>query len=250
MEQTQSNRQQEVFELTQAREALLNRKAELVSGMREWKSEVWATLSEGARWATLERTEKSFAALEGRSPLTIRPLSQDIVKFFVRNQSRAPDGLLDVRNGKAVEIQIYRKLVLETEPDRAMYAYFHEEHHIEQLQAVHQSESRPDFSSQKVQTWRASLKQMMLCEGVVTYEQYRDFAHEQTSRLEAARLYARCVSCLTTPNKLPEGSQHSSGSVDPKVLRGIRRQEALEALTRLVRPSKGHALDRSREPER
>lgn len=258
MDQAQSSRQREVFELAQAREALLNRKAEIVRGMPEWKPEVWATLKEADRWATLEKTEKSFAALERRDPVPVRPLSQDVVDAHVKDGNPPPHGRLKEQYGNPLELQIYRKFVLETEPNRAMLAYFHEEHHIEQLQAVRSPESRPDFTTARIEAWKGSLdfERVVQYKRDISHDEYKSFAHEQGSQLEAARLYARCLNDAPAASEREHvqrtDQQPIRDAADPKAVQEAKRQEALDALTRLNQERVAHEQKNTpaRDPER
>lgn len=167
----------------------------------EWRPETWHFLNEDRRLKAIERIEKSFAALEGRDPTPVRELEQRLIDRLTDVGEWPPLGAVHHEKGNPVDVQLLRKLLRETESDRVMLAYFHEEHHVEQLHAVRNPESRPDFSAAQIGAWRASLKTSADAQKEgrkVSYDEYKNYAHEQSARLESARLYARCLNKLPT----------------------------------------------------
>lgn len=256
---SEADRPRDVFECSPARLAMLNQKAEVVRAMPEWKPEAWRRLNENERWEVIARTEEKFAALERREVVPTKELEAKILAKLVKPDELAPHGITRERHGNPVDIQISRKLILETEPDRAMLAYFHEEHHVEQLQAIRSPESRPDFSRSQIEAWQASRTHETVNQTKrdISYQEYKGFAHEQSSQLEAARLYARCL------NDAPPvgGSGHieradqqpNRDAADHKAVQEAKRQQALDALTRLNQEHEQKntpSRDPSRKPER
>lgn len=183
----------------EAREKMLSQKAEVVRSMDGWKPEVWERSTEAERWKTLEATEKAFATLEGRNALPVGPIEDRVIERLAAAEQLVHGFTKEDAAERAVEVQLNRKLVLEDHPDRAMRAYFHEEHHVEQLQALERPESRRDFLDRDVALWTASLRaekaeqsKDLLAIGDAS-PQYRQFAHEVSAQYNETALYLRVM---------------------------------------------------------
>lgn len=175
----------------EARETMLTRKAEVIQSIDGWKPENWRDMSVAKRWETITKTEEALRALEGRDSVPIRPLDGALAAG-----PDAPHGrTLGTYYGKAVAIEIHPDVVARASPEQALRTYLHEEHHVEQLHAIRDPASRPDFSALEIAAWKTDktkedTKALKLGLDISNAE-YKQFAHEVSSRYNETTLFLR-----------------------------------------------------------
>ena len=176
-----------------AREDLLDKKLAALRQENGWERAAWERSSVSERWATIQRTENNLATIERRAALLVTPMSPMDLEEAARKGDFAY-GRLTMRNGNPVALYLNPKLILESEPDRALQTYLHEEHHIEQMLAIIDPDSRPDASTSDARAWSDSIGKLYykaMKGGAPSDAEYRTYAHEVSARYNSARLYMR-----------------------------------------------------------